>query len=639
MTKKSAAVIVLGQKSIPVAKKIISVIPEAKLYGLANRTTDVDISFTEFGTTLRELFASGVPIIGICATGILIRTLAPMLSNKRFEPPIIAVAEDGSAVVPLLGGLNGVNNLARQISAVLDVKAAITTTGDIRFGIALEDPPSGYFLANPEDAKTFMSDLLAGNSVRIEGHAPWLEDSLLPLDHNAERVIVITENKIPANTSLVNTLIYHPKTLAIGVGHSCTELNQDITITNQTLTKEEVIKQTLKNQSVIKQMLEEANLAWESIGGIFASEVDAANPNIQALATALNLPVRFFSKDELNILMSQNNIQDIATSAALNATSGELIIQKQTSNINLDLSFNLNLNSGLNSELNSEVKSQLTSNFNLNFAIAKAALPIDINTIGKPRGRLAIIGTGPGSSDWMSPEVKEILSSATDFVGYSTYINLVSDFTKGKKIHESDNREEISRAKKALELATEGRFVVVVSSGDPGIYAMAAAVFEVLDTERLPQWQGIDIQVAPGISAMQAAAARIGAPLGHDFCTISLSDILKPWSIIEQRIMAAAQGDFVIAFYNPVSKQRTWQLTETKNILLRYRSPDTPVIVARNVGRNGESITVCNLSELSVDRVDMRCLVLIGSSQTRIVPKLDGKVWVYTPRRYDKCIS
>jgi cobalt-precorrin 5A hydrolase / precorrin-3B C17-methyltransferase len=627
MTKKSTAVVVLGQKSIPIAKKIISVIPQARLYGLAGRTTDVDITFTEFGNTLRELFATGVPIIGICATGILIRTLAPMLSNKRFEPPIIAVAEDGSAVVPLLGGLNGVNDLARQISAALDVKPAITTTGDIRFGIALEDPPSGYFLANPEDAKTFMSDLLAGNSVKINGNASWLEDSLLPLDQNAERVIVITENKILPNTSLINTLIYHPKTLAIGVGNAWTQvneeiINQDITsqdITSQTLTKEEIINQTLKNQSLIKEMLEDANLAWESIAGIFASEVDTANPKIQALAIALNLPIRFFTKNELNLVMSQNNIQDMATATALKATSGQLITQKQISDSNLN--------------------SKLNSNLDLNFAIAKATLPLDIDTIGKPRGRLAIIGTGPGSSNWMSPEVKEILSSATDFVGYSTYINLVSDFTKGKKIHESDNREEIARAKKALELATEGRFVVVVSSGDPGIYAMAAAVFEVLDTERLPQWQGIDIQVAPGISAMQAAAARIGAPLGHDFCTISLSDILKPWSIIEQRIMAAAQGDFVIAFYNPVSKQRTWQLLQTKDILLRHRSPETPVIIARNVGRSGESITVCTLSELSVDAVDMRCLVLVGSSQTRIVPKLDGKVWVYTPRRYDNCIS
>ena len=212
-----AVIVLLGANSIPVAKKIISVLPGAQLYGLAGRTSDVDVSFTEFGTTLRELFANGTPIIGICATGILIRTLAPLLANKRQEPPVIAVAEDGSAVVPLLGGLNGVNNLARQIASVLDVKPAITTTGDIRFGIALEDPPAGYRLANPEYAKSFMSDLLAGHSVRLEGDAPWLRNSSLPINQNAERVIQITEKPVVSTST---RLVYHPATVAIGV--SCT---------------------------------------------------------------------------------------------------------------------------------------------------------------------------------------------------------------------------------------------------------------------------------------------------------------------------------------------------------------------------------------------------------------------------------
>ena len=179
----------------------------------------------------------------------------------------------------------------------------------------------------------------------------------------------------------------------------------------------------------------------------------------------------------------------------------------------------------------------------------------------------------------MSPQVKEILKSATDLVGYKTYLDLVGSLADGKRRHESDNREEIARATMALDLAAAGRYVAVVSSGDPGIYAMAAAVFEVLDHHPQPEWHSIDIHVAPGISAMQAAAAAIGAPLGHDFCAISLSDILKPWSIIEQRIAAAAQADFVIAFYNPVSKERTWQLTEARNILLQYRTPDTPVVL------------------------------------------------------------
>jgi len=591
-----AVIVLLGANSIPVAKKIISVLPGTQLYGLAGRTSDVDVTFTEFGTTLRELFANGTPIIGICATGILIRTLAPLLTNKRQEPPVIAVAEDGSAVVPLLGGLNGVNNLARQIASVLDVKPAITTTGDIRFGIALEDPPAGYRLANPEYAKSFMSDLLAGHSVRLEGDAPWLRNSSLPINQDAERVIQITEKQVVSTST---RLVYHPATVAIGV--SCTPPRpighpSSLAGRGRGWGSEEI--------ALVQQMLADAELAPASVAGVFASTLDAANPALQAIADALNVPIRFFTTDEIAAVMSQNNTADVAMTAALAASSGQLIMQRQS--------------------------------FDFSCAMAIAPLPIDINTTGKPRGRLAIIGTGPGGSDWMSPQVKEILRNATDLVGYSTYLGLVGSLGNGKRWHESDNREELARGQMALDLAAEGRFVAVVSSGDPGIYAMAAAVFEVLEREAKPEWQGIEIQVAPGISAMQAAAAKIGAPLGHDFCAISLSDILKPWSIIEQRITAAAQADFVIAFYNPVSKQRIWQLAETRNILLRYRHPDTTVVLARNLGRDGESVEVYTLEDLAPELADMRTVILVGSSKTRMIHRCDGSVWVYTPRRYDE---
>jgi cobalt-precorrin 5A hydrolase/precorrin-3B C17-methyltransferase len=193
---------------------------------------------------------------------------------------------------------------------------------------------------------------------------------------------------------------------------------------------------------------------------------------------------------------------------------------------------------------------------------------------------------------------------------------------------------ELDRARAALDLAATGRTVAIVSSGDPGIYAMAAAVFEVLDREAKPEWEPIDIQVYPGISAMQAAAAQVGAPLGHDFCTISLSDILKPWDVIAQRVTAAAQADFAIAFYNPVSKQRTWQLAKAKEILLQWRSPQTPVVLARNLGRPGQTVAVKSLEQLAIDDADMRTVILIGSSKTRMIQQRSGKQWIYTPRQY-----
>ncbi|WP_193196595.1 precorrin-3B C(17)-methyltransferase [Nostoc sp. MG11] len=576
MTKVAPAVVVLGQNSVAIARKIISVLPEATLYGLAGRTSGVDVSFTNFGETLRELFAQGTPLIGICAAGILIRTLAPMLSDKRQEPPVLAVAEDGSAVVPLLGGLNGVNDLARHIAEVLDVLPAITTTGDLRFRTALLSPPAGYHLANPDHAKKFISDLLAGAQVNFEGRAAWLSNSQLPIDPNGDLTIQITERLV---TPTANCLVFHPATIAIAISDIIGCENEAITL--------------------VQQLLVDAELAPASVAGIFAPISAASDPAIHAVARALEVPTRFFTPNQLKSLLSQG--YSPAQAAAIAATGTSPLLPVSVSP---------------------------------HLAIAIAPEPIDPKTIGQPRGRLAIIGTGPGASEWMSPQVKTILKSATDLVGYKTYLDLVGSLGDGKQRHESDNREEEARARMALDLAAAGRSVAIVSSGDPGIYAMATAVFEVLDRDAKPEWDSIDIQVAPGISAMQAAAAAIGAPLGHDFCAISLSDILKPWSIIEQRIAAAAQADFVIAFYNPVSKERTWQLAQAINILLQYRTPDTPVVLAKNLGRQGQTVKAIALSQLTPTAADMRTIILIGSTKTRTINRSDGSLWVYTPRRY-----
>jgi cobalt-precorrin 5A hydrolase / precorrin-3B C17-methyltransferase len=563
------AIIVLGQNSLTLAKQIKSVLLNATIYGLTERTSNVDVSFTNFGATLRELFASGTPIIGICAAGILIRTLAPIISDKRQEPPVLAVAEDGSAVVPLLGGLQGVNDLARLIAAVLEVKAAITTTGDIRFHTALLAPPPGYHLANPDNAKKFISDLLAGATVKLEGTAPWLINSKLPFDEEGKLTIQITEYQLPLTP---DCLVYHPATLAIGVSNAA-NINLEDAV------------------SCIQQMLADAGLSIFSVAGVFALDEEAVSV-IDEIADALNVPVRWFN------CQSEKNAVAIALTAT--GASGKLVVQQESG---------------------------------INLAVAVSQEVIDINTIGKARGQLFIVGTGPGAANWMSPEVQQILSEATDLVGYSFYLDLAGSLREGQRRHEFDNREELARAEMALDLAAEGRIVAVVSSGDPGIYAMAAAVFEVLDCNPQPKWQSIKIHVAPGISAIQAAAARIGAPIGHDFCVISLSDILKPWSIIERRIIAAAEADFAIAFYNPASKQRTSQLASAREILLRYRSPQTIVVLARNIGRVGESVVVRTLADLSPQEVDMRTLVLVGSSKTRTVPH-SGGVWVYTPRTY-----
>lgn len=245
-------------------------------------------------------------------------------------------------------------------------------------------------------------------------------------------------------------------------------------------------------------------------------------------------------------------------------------------------------------------------------------------------GWLAIAGLGPGAAELVTPEVTQALAQATDLIGYAPYVARVPE-RAGLARHGSDNREELDRARLALKLAAEDRRVVVVSSGDPGVFAMAAAVFEAVD-EGDPSWRNLDIRVLPGISAMFAAAARIGAPLGHDFCAINLSDNLKPWDLIERRLRLAAQAGFVIALYNPLSKARPWQLGRAL-ALLRQELPETvPVAFAGAVSNAKEAIDVTTLRDAVAERADMRTLVLIGSTQTRLIARSNGRPFVYTPR-------
>jgi cobalt-precorrin 5A hydrolase/precorrin-3B C17-methyltransferase len=273
-------------------------------------------------------------------------------------------------------------------------------------------------------------------------------------------------------------------------------------------------------------------------------------------------------------------------------------------------------------------------------AIGRAVEPFtSANLPGRARGKLMVVGIGPGSDGWRSPEVSAMVLASTDLVGYSLYLDLLGPLTKGKTRHDFDLGKEEARVRHAMELAGEGKSVALVCSGDAGIYAMATLVFELLDKSDGPEGltaeaRRIEIAVSPGISALQAAAARAGAPLGHDFCTISLSDLLTPWEDIKRRVTAAGEGDFVIAFYNPVSKKRRTQLAWARDKLLEHRPASTPVILATNLGRDGELIRIVPLGALNVDDVDMLTVVVVGSSNSTTVATGDGKSWVYTPRGY-----
>lgn len=259
-----------------------------------------------------------------------------------------------------------------------------------------------------------------------------------------------------------------------------------------------------------------------------------------------------------------------------------------------------------------------------------------------PRGKVSVVGLGPGAEGLLAPAAAAAFRAADDLIGYFPYVAMAVRLAGPLKarLHASDNRVEMDRARHAFTLAAAGRQVVVVSSGDPGIFAMASAVLEALDAalaaggDDAAAWRDVEVDIVPGISAAQAAAALVGAPLGHDFCVLSLSDNLKPWAVIERRLELAASADLVIALYNPISSARPWQLGRAFEILRLHLPATTPVVLGRDVGRPAQSVTVTTLAAVSPTQVDMRTVVIVGSSQTRTFARADGSTWVYTPRWY-----
>ncbi|WP_330207411.1 MULTISPECIES: precorrin-3B C(17)-methyltransferase [unclassified Pseudomonas] len=560
MTPSTPAIVILGQGALATARRIQQLYPTAQIHGLAGRVEGADCSYQEFGATLRELYQQDTPIIALCAAGIVIRTLAPLLLEKGAEPAVLAVAEDGSAVVPLLGGLGGVNVMAREIAAALQVAAAITTSGELRFGTCLLNPPSGYALADLELGKRFVSDLLAGHSVRIEGAAPWLDQAQLPQDPQAQRSIHVGSAERVASA---NELLIYPRSVAVAVSAQLDDLPH-----------------------AVRAALQQAGVAQQSLACLLAADTEMASARLREAALELGVPLRF--------LAAQKDLGELARQA---------LPQAAISNTN-----------GL--------------------AIARAEQPLDVAQIGRQRGRLAVIGLGPGAAELMVPAVKAELARATDVLGYETYVRMAGPFRDDQVQHCTDNREEMQRARHAFRLAAEGRSVIVVSSGDPGVFAMAAAVLEALHESTDPKWHSVELEILPGVSASLATAAQAGAPLGHDFCVMSLSDNLKPWSIIEKRLDLAAEADLALAFYNPISRARPWQLGRALEIVAQHRSAATPVVLGRDIGRPGQTLRVTTLGQLTPDQVDMRTMVLVGSSTTCTFPKAEGGEWVYTPRWY-----
>lgn len=469
---KPLQIVVLSKTGLATATLVADFFPDAKLFAAEQIASEKFIPYKNFSELIKRLYKENFPIVALCASGILIRVLAPLMSDKFAEPPVLALSPAGDVCVPLLGANSGANDLARKIAEATSGIAAITTSGELHFGINLLNPPEDLKLINKENAKSFISKLLNGATVKLHGQHSWFSSSFLPFSEDASLHIRIVNGSAASDCAFdLDTLLYQP--------------------------------QPIKNVSFEK---------------------------------------------------------------------------------------------------------------------------------GKEKGRLSIVGIGPGDQAHLTLAARTKLIEADEIYGYHYYLELVKPYVSKQRLFPTDNRQEIARAETALHSALNGHRVVIVSSGDPGVFAMAAAVLEVL--EQAPErWNNVELDIEPGITAALAAAARVGAPIAHDFAVISLSDNLKPWSIIEERLVSALKADLVLALYNPLSKARPDKIKRCIELLRQHCEQQRIIIVATDVFRENEQVKICHLQELTCDFITSRSTLIVGSSKTRSF-NLGARPLVYTPRHY-----
>ena len=597
---KKPVIVTLSAVGFSLARKIADDLG-AEIHGHATRCPQADVTFIKARPHIGELFAAGRPIIGICAAGILIRSVAPYLQHKSRDAAVLAVAENGADVVPLIGGHHGAITLASEVAKTLGANLAVTTAGNLQWNISLDEPPAGWRLANPAAAGRIMPRLLAGDGAFIDGEcASMLQDWVIDVPRGDAVTLTFTRQVVVPHE---NQLVYCPQDMILGLGCA------------RGCSVDEMMDLVMSN-------LTSANINAASVAGVFSVDIKADEPAIQAVADMLDVPFRVFDVATLEaetprlanpskVVFDEIGCHGVSEAAALAAAGadGTLEITKKKS-------------------------------ANATMALARMPFSPDSALPGRKPGRVMLIGIGPGQSDWRTPEASRLVQSADELVGYGLYIDILGPMAAHIPRKDFALGEEEARCRYALETAATGKDVAIICSGDAGIYAMGALVFELLDRDQdaggvSPAARRVDVMTTPGISALQAAAARSGALLGHDFCTISLSDLLTPWQSIERRIHAAGAGDFVIAFYNPVSKRRRTQLANARDILMTYRGGDTPVLLASNLGRPEENLRFRTLETLEIDEVDMLTVVMVGASTSRQIDLGRGSV-IYTPRGYAK---
>ncbi|MEC9268695.1 MAG: precorrin-3B C(17)-methyltransferase [Pseudomonadota bacterium] len=591
------AILALTARGGETARRVKSLIPDAVIFGRTGRVDGADRDFDDAITCIRTLYAEGWSIVGLCAAGILIRALAPALNDKWQDAPVLALSEDGATAVPLLGGHRGANALAETLAQGLGGAAAVTTAGDRRLGFALDDPPAGWTLKTPGTVKGVTARLLAEEPVSLRrecGAADWPDDaSFSPAGPGDTPDVLITDRAVTATGGQV---VLTPPTLALGIGcerHAPAEGLIDF----------------------LNDVFAEERLDPSAVAAIGTVDLKGDEAALKAASRHLDRPIRLFTAAELEALTphlpnpSDVVFQEIGCHGVAEASALAL--------------------AGRDARFAVEKKRRGP----YTCAIARARdKAVDV-AAGRSPGRLFVVGIGPGDADYRTGAAARAILASDAVVGYKLYLDLAADLIGDRPTHDSDLGAEEARAAKALALAAEGQTVSLICSGDPGIYALSTLVFELIEKSEDRALRGVDVEVVPGISAFQLAAARLGAPMGHDFCLISLSDLLTPVAAIRKRLDAAARGDFVTAFYNPQSQRRRTLLPEARETFLAHRPDDTPVALCRQLGRPEESVTVTTLRDFDPSVVDMFTLVVFGSSETRAFDH-SGTQRAFTPRGY-----
>lgn len=517
--------------------------------------------------TVRDRWHSVDGFVLFLATGAAVRIVAPLLGDKQTDPAVVCVDEAGRYAVAIVGGHSGGSNaLAHHVAALLGAEPVVTTATDSVGCVALDTVP-GFVAAG--DVAGVTAAMLDGRAARVDNQLDWPVPDAIVGGDGPER-IVITDRSIDAQAGVV---ALHPPSLVAGIGASTGAPSDAVA-------------------ELLAAALDGAGLARASLSEVATLD----RKTTERALRELGLPLRGYPADALrsiavptpsDVVARAVGTPSVAEAAALLAAGAgaEVVVPKQANAV-------------------------------ATVAIARRACP---------PGRLRIVGLGPGDPRLRTPAAEAAVRHAHVVIGYGPYVDAAADLLSPvQEVVRSPIGEEVVRAKQALAEATAGRDVVLVCSGDPGVYAMASITLELAADA-----PGVEIETIPGVTAALAASAAVGAPLGHDFATISLSDLLTPWDAIEIRLRAAATADFAVALYNPRSQRRAWQLDAARSILLEHRKPTTPVAVVTDVSRPAESVRLTTLGELDPAVVGMTSCVLVGSSTTRVV---DGRV--VTPRGY-----